>query len=74
VGAGSQETITGLAAKIAQIMEKQPRTSHAPPRAGDVQSSLADLRRAGEDLGYRPITDLEHGLKPTIEWLLCNQP
>lgn len=39
-----------------------------PPRAGDVKHSLADISRARELLGYKPLVDLRTGLERTISW------
>jgi UDP-glucose 4-epimerase len=37
-------------------------------RAGDIRDSLADIRLAGELLGYAPIVDFREGLRRTVEW------
>jgi UDP-glucose 4-epimerase len=42
--------------------------AYAPPRAGDIRDSLADIRLAGELLGYNPIVDFREGLRRTVEW------
>jgi nucleoside-diphosphate-sugar epimerase len=41
---------------------------YAPPRAGDVRDSLADLGLARSLLSYSPLVDLEEGLRLTIDW------
>jgi nucleoside-diphosphate-sugar epimerase len=41
---------------------------YAEPRAGDVKDSQADIRKAQELLGYRPIVSFEEGLRRTLEW------
>jgi UDP-glucose 4-epimerase len=41
---------------------------YAPPRAGDVRHSLADVTAAVRDLGHRPMFTLEEGLRRTLEW------
>jgi UDP-glucose 4-epimerase len=41
---------------------------YAKGRAGDIRDSLADIRRAGELLGYKPIVDFREGLRRTVEW------
>lgn len=41
---------------------------HAPPRAGDVRDSLADLSLARSLLAYSPQVGLEEGLRLTIDW------
>jgi nucleoside-diphosphate-sugar epimerase len=42
--------------------------TYAAPRAGDIRNSLADIRLAGELLGYRPLVDFREGLRRTVEW------
>jgi len=42
--------------------------AYGPSRAGDVHDSLADIRLAGELLGYAPIVDFREGLRRTVEW------
>jgi len=37
-------------------------------RSGDIKDSLADIRLAGELLGYKPIVDFKEGLRRTVEW------
>ena len=42
--------------------------TYAEGRAGDITDSLADIRLAGELLGYEPIVDFREGLRRTVEW------
>jgi UDP-glucose 4-epimerase len=42
--------------------------TYAEGRAGDIKDSLADIRLAGELLGYEPIVDFREGLRRTVEW------
>jgi UDP-glucose 4-epimerase len=37
-------------------------------RAGDIRDSLADIRLAGELMGYAPLVDFEEGLRRTVAW------
>ncbi len=41
---------------------------HAPGRPGEQRSVQADIRKAGELLGWAPKTSFEAGLKKTVEW------
>jgi nucleoside-diphosphate-sugar epimerase len=41
---------------------------YAPPRAGDIRDSLADIGHARELLGYEPRVDFREGLRRTVEW------
>ncbi|HTT20954.1 MAG TPA: SDR family oxidoreductase [Candidatus Sulfotelmatobacter sp.] len=45
---------------------RQPK--YGPVREGDVKHSLADISKAEERLGYRPLVDFEKGLKRTVDW------
>ncbi len=42
--------------------------AYAEARAGDIRDSLADIRLAGELLGYKPVVDFREGLRRTVEW------
>jgi UDP-glucose 4-epimerase len=44
------------------------KPAYAETRAGDIRDSLADIRLAGELLGYKPIVDFREGLRRTVEW------
>jgi UDP-glucose 4-epimerase len=65
VANGSSITIKALAEKIVQLSGKSVTISHAPVRAGDVKHSLADTTRV-RNIGFKPATSLEAGLKETI--------
>ncbi len=41
---------------------------YAAERAGDIKHSLADISRAQQKLGYKPLVDFEEGLRRTVEW------
>lgn len=41
---------------------------YKPARAGDVRDSQADITKARERLGYRPIVSFEDGLARTVDW------
>jgi UDP-glucose 4-epimerase len=41
---------------------------YAKDREGDVKHSLADLTRAEQNLGYKPLVSFEDGLQKTVDW------
>jgi len=41
---------------------------YAAEREGDIKHSLADISRAGRQLGYQPTVHFEEGLRRTVEW------
>ena len=44
------------------------KPAYAEGRAGDIRDSLADIRLAGELLGYAPIAGFREGLRRTVAW------
>jgi nucleoside-diphosphate-sugar epimerase len=69
VGTGKGTTIKELADKISKIEGADIPILKEPRRKGEVKSSLADITRLKNDLGFEPETDLETGLKETFEWM-----
>lgn len=74
VGTGRRTSLTELAQIMAGLFG-HPHLSptFAPPRAGDVPHSQADLSRARQLLGYQPVAELESGLAETIAWFRAGQ-
>jgi nucleoside-diphosphate-sugar epimerase len=70
VAAGSPASVNALADSIASILGSAVVRRFAPPRAGDVRDSWADISAARESLGYEPTVGLEDGLRLTAEALL----
>jgi UDP-glucose 4-epimerase len=68
VAGGRQVTLLELLGSLAHLLGRAPIARHVEPRSGDVRHSRADLARAREILGYRPVVDLETGLRRTLEW------
>lgn len=69
VGCGTRTTLLEIAQKLAKVMGAAGVVPiHQPPRDGDVRDSQADLTRAGEVLGYRPVMGLDEGLAETVAW------
>jgi len=70
VAANSPVSVNEVAAAIGQIVGKGVQVRSAPPRAGDIRDSWADISAAKETLGWTPTVGLEDGLRLTVEALL----
>ncbi len=69
IACGARITVNELATLMAEMMGRPDlKPEHRPERAGDVKHSLAELSRAGELLGYKPVVDFPTGLLPTVKW------
>jgi UDP-glucose 4-epimerase len=68
VATSNRITLNDTFAILRELTGYSGQPAYAPVRAGDIRDSLADIRLAGELLGYRPIVDFREGLRRTVEW------
>lgn len=57
-----------LVATIGAALGKDPRVEIVSELRGDVQHTLADVGRAGDELGYEPKTSVEEGVRRFVDW------
>jgi UDP-glucose 4-epimerase len=67
VGCGTKTTLNDMLAMLGRITGRGVKASYAPPRAGDIRDSLADIARARAELAYAPGVGVEEGLRRLIE-------
>lgn len=65
---GSRITLNQIFEILRELTGYSGKPAYAPTRAGDIRDSLADIRLAGELLGYKPTVDFREGLRHTVEW------
>ena len=70
VGTGKSHTLNEVYAAIAGQLGFTAKPHYGPPRAGDIQHSLADITRATQELSYQPRAHFHEGLKKTVAWYL----
>jgi nucleoside-diphosphate-sugar epimerase len=70
IGTGKSHTLNEVYATIAGQLGFSAQPIYGPPRAGDIQHSLADITRATQELGYQPKAHFHEGLKKTVAWYL----
>ena len=61
-------SLNRLFATMRDLVGSRVNVSYGPVRSGDVRDSQADITRAREILGYKPIVSFEEGLRQTLEW------
>jgi len=71
VASGSPASVNQVADAIGRILGKPVERRQAPPRAGDIRDSWADVSAAREALGYETTVGLEEGLRLTAEALIA---
>ncbi len=68
VALGKTITLCALVDQINALLGTDIQPVHAPPRAGDIRYSMADISKATELLDYAPVVDFETGLARTLEY------
>jgi UDP-glucose 4-epimerase len=68
VARGERITLLELVERIGRIVGRKVEVHHAPPRAGDIKHSLADVTRARELLGYTPSPSLDTALTEVVRF------
>ncbi len=74
VATGSRISLNQLFQALCGLTGARVSPTYGPSRPGDVHDSQADISRARDVLGYRPIVPFEEGLRRTVEWYRAGQP
>ncbi len=70
IGTGRSHTLNEVYATIAEHLGFTAPPNYGPPRAGDIQHSLASIDRARKELAYEPKAHFHEGLRKTVAWYL----
>jgi UDP-glucuronate 4-epimerase len=68
LGESQTVTVAELIERIGEALGKVPKIEQLPAQPGDVDVTYADIRRAREELGYTPVTDVVQGLRKFVDW------
>lgn len=66
--------LTELLESIEKVTGKKAIREYKDPQPGDVPLTWADISKAGRQLGYRPKTALEDGLRKFVAWYRTAAP
>ena len=68
VATGGRVSLNQAWATLGEIVGPLPAPIYGPPRDGDVRDSQADITKAQQKLGYRPLVTFSEGLRRTVDW------
>ena len=68
IAAGRRTNLLQLVDMLNSILGTNLRPVHDKPRPGDVRHSQADISQAQAELGYQPETDMDDGLRRTVDY------
>ena len=70
---GTRITLNETLRILRELIGYKGEPRYVDPRSGDIRDSLADIRLAGELMGYKPIVDFCEGLRRTVDWYRTGQ-
>jgi UDP-glucuronate 4-epimerase len=59
--------------KLEEYLGKKAMVDQKPFHKADIKATWADIAKAGELLGWKPVIGLEEGLRRTVDWYLQNR-
>lgn len=69
VGTGRATSVLELYDLCRVVAGSELEAQLAPARVGELQRSVLDINKAADELGWRPATSLEEGLRETWNWI-----
>jgi UDP-glucose 4-epimerase len=69
VGTGRAASVLELYELCRKVAGSDLAPEFAPARSGELQRSVLDIGKAADELGWRPETSLEDGLRRTWNWI-----
>ncbi|WP_395783288.1 GDP-mannose 4,6-dehydratase [Aquirufa sp.] len=69
LGSNTPIKLIDLVRTLENVIGKKAQINWGPMQMGDVERTFADIHKAEELLGYKPIMSLEMGLAKFINWL-----
>ncbi|MDF9409148.1 NAD-dependent epimerase/dehydratase family protein [Pelotomaculum isophthalicicum JI] len=69
IGGSQQVTVNELIFLLERFIGKRAKIKYTEKQKGDVNSTSADITKARQELGYKPLTDIEKGLNAQIRWM-----
>jgi UDP-glucose 4-epimerase len=70
VGSGESWSLQDLLETLQRVAERRAGIEHVHARSVDVQATQLDCTRLSKDLGWRPTTPLENGIRASWDWAL----
>ena len=75
LGGGQQPvSIRDVIATLEKLLGKQAEVQYLAPHEADMQSTWADISKAGQLLEWQPEVSLDDGLQATVDWYQENLP
>jgi len=74
IACGERISLLEVIGVLGDLLQQEVEIDHAPPRAGEIPHSLADVSRAATEIGYVPAIGFRDGLARTVESFAAASP
>jgi UDP-glucose 4-epimerase len=68
IGTGVGSSVNQVFGWLSDSVGVRVTPRYGDRRAGDLRAAYFDVRKAQEQLGWRPTVSLQDGLRKTVEW------
>jgi UDP-glucose 4-epimerase len=68
IGTGRETTVNDLAQHVGRALGRTPVVQYAPARPGELFRSCLDVSKAARELGWRPTTSFDDGMRALAGW------
>lgn len=68
IGTGQLTTVNDIIVMLAEALQVEPEIATQPEHPADLPSSVADLTKARQLLGYEPTVGVKEGIARFVEW------
>ena len=72
IGGGSRITVNELIRELEKNCNKSAKIQFVGQQKGDVKDTLADIRKAEAELGWKPRVSIQEGVRIYVQWYLQN--
>jgi UDP-glucose 4-epimerase len=73
IACGQTSTLNQIAAWLNRLLGADLTPTYESARPADIRHSYASIQKAEAILGYRPILEVQEGLRRTIEWFKAHE-
>lgn len=73
LGSDRPMALLDVISRLERLLGRRARIEFRPEAPADVRATWADIRRAGELLGWEPTTSIDDGLERTVAWYLAER-
>jgi len=73
IGTAHETSVNAIFHRVTELMGRNAKEVHGSEKQGELKRSSLAWDLAGKELGWKPVCELEQGLKETVDWFRSGQ-